>query len=77
MLYIWRIGMSNTKYNKISLPTPMVLMLAKLVGHHGFTSVAEVVKWAIRQKQIQIDMWLDEIEERKEDTAREFGHEEH
>jgi len=63
-----------TKYRNLSIPQSMFLRLARLVGHHGFTSVTEVAKWAIRKQQITIDMWLEEIEKLKEETGREFGH---
>jgi len=57
--------MRTTKYSQVSIPTPMFLKLTKLVGHEGFTSTAEVVKWAIRKASMEIDMMLDKIE--KED----------
>ena len=62
--------MGNTKYSQVSIPTTMFLRLTKLVGHHGFTSTAEVVKWAIRQADMKIDMMLDKIE--KEDIFHEI-----
>lgn len=60
----------KTTYRKISIPSTMFLKLAKLVGHHGFTSVAEVVKWAIRKQDITVDMWLEKIE--KEDKLHDI-----
>lgn len=62
--------MGNTKYSNVSIPTPMFLRLTKLVGHHGFGSTAEVVRWAIRQCNSQIEMLLDQIE--REDLMHEI-----
>jgi len=62
--------MDTKKYSQVSIPTSMFLKLTKLVGHEGFTSTAEVVKWAIRQAGMQIDMMLDKIE--KEDILHDI-----
>lgn len=62
--------MDLKKYRQVSIPTDMFLLLTKLVGHHGFTSTAEVVKWCIRQSDFKIVQWLDEIE--KEDVLNDI-----
>lgn len=62
--------MDLKKYRQVSIPTDMFLLLTKLVGHHGFTSTAEVVKWAIRQSDMKIDMMLEKIE--KEDILHDI-----
>ena len=62
--------MGTTKYSQVSIPTPMFLKLTKLVGHEGFTSTAEVVKWTIRKASMEIDMMLDKIE--KEDILHDI-----
>jgi len=48
----------------------MALKLAKLSGHHGFTSVSDIVMWSIRGKMFQIETWLDKIE--KEDILHDI-----
>ena len=62
--------MGKGKFSSVSIPTSMFLRLTKLVGHHGFGSTAEVVKWAIRQADMKIDMMLDKIKE--EDILRDI-----
>jgi len=62
--------MDKTKYRQVSIPTSMFLKLTKLVGHEGYTSTAEVVKWCIRQCMNHIDMMLDNI--KKEDILHEI-----
>lgn len=62
--------MAAAKYRNVSIPTTMFLKLTKLVGHHGFASTAEVVKWAIRKCSMEIDMMLDKIE--KEDILHDI-----
>lgn len=64
------VDMSNKKYNNISIPRATFLKLTKLVGHHGFRSTAEVVMACIRDSEMKIDMWLDQIE--KEDILHDL-----
>lgn len=65
-----------TKYSNVSIPRATFLRLTKLVGHFGFRSTAEVVMHCIRKNEFEISTWLDQIEEIKEETGREFGHDE-
>ena len=61
-----------TKYSSVSIPSATFYRLAKLVGHRGFRSTAEVVMHCIRKNEFEISTWLDQIEEHKEETGREF-----
>jgi len=62
--------MPDNKFRNVSIPAPLFLKLTKLVGHEGFSSTAEVVKWAIRKCSMEIDMMLDKIE--KEDILHDI-----
>jgi len=68
---------NKTEYTTVSIPKNVFLRLTKLVGHFNFVSTREVVSWCIRQNEHQIKAYLREIEKLKEETGREFGHEEH
>jgi hypothetical protein len=75
MHHLTVIDMENTKatkYSSVSIPSATFLRLAKLVGHRGFRSTAEVVMHCIRKNEFEISTWLDQIEENKEETGREF-----
>ena len=55
----------KTTYTTVAIPKSMALKLAKLVGHEGYRSVAEVVMNCIRSQMYKIDAQLEKIE--KED----------
>lgn len=62
--------METKKYSSVSIPRSVFVKLTRLVGHHGFRSTAEVVMACIRDSEMKIDMWLDQIE--KEDILHEI-----
>ena len=61
-----------TKYSQVSIPSATFYRLTKLVGQRGLRSTAEVVMHCIRKNEFEISTWLDQIEEKKEETGHEF-----
>lgn len=64
---------TKIKWKNVGIAGDIFQMFTKLVGHHGYKSVADIVMICIRPKLPLFQRQLEEIEKKKAETGREFS----